>query len=928
METLNGVEVLTEEKFKEIYEYDSTESLGKPSVSHEQIIFDEIIKHIEEKELLPWRKTWVENSEFPPTNFATKHVYTGINAFWLNFHSRPNNYYLTYKQIKNLGGTLIKGSKAVWLLMYVKLFFDTKEEKYIGEQEAKELLEKSKNRVEERIRKTYYKVFNATDIQGIDWKLNDVKVLSNVERIESCQVMLDSFSKMCPLIHSEQSAYYSPKSDKVNLPVIESFESEMFYYSVGFHEFIHATGHESRLDRFEKGVDFGSIAYSKEELVAEIGAAFLCGEGGILFHTTNNSKSYINSWLKVLKKKSKEDRNFLIEAFAKAQKAKAFLMEKGWRKNKNANLGAAYIPGIEDGYELEVETPDSMAYEVHEAIKKLKGQIGDFTNYLSKKLKYSRAEVLKYFASEQIDGIALSIYNIENRNQGLIIGDQTGIGKGRQVAAMIRYAKVHNLKSVFFTEKPFLFSDIYRDLENIDSKSIVPFIVNSRDSRSDIYDKLGKLLYRAPKKTEHNQVFKSNALPSEYDFLMLTYSQVNSSKASLKKSFIKEYSKDAVIILDESHNASGDSNLSQFIKSLLSESLGVLYSSATFAKRPDNLPVYSLKTSLSDVCLTQDELEKAFSNGGMALQEFVSSQLVQEGQMIRRERHFKGTEINYITLKDNKPEHEKIANIVTGVLNKIIRFEKEYINNHLAEYEKKQEKRNQEGISQVYLSGLDKIPFDSKVFNIMNQLVFSLKALEVSKQTIIRLNQGKAPVIAFSNTIGSVLEDLSIGEEIQNDFSIILLKALDSALEYKAIFQGGVIEKRKILLEELDKLALEEYSSIRNKIIKAEFELPASPIDLICEELSKEGYSTSEVTGRTRKLVKQTSGVWEVKSISKVKPVDSFRNFNNNEMMVAPLLFGLSNSSVWKIGGQTNHGPLTTFTSSDFGEQLSINTFT
>src|SRR6476619_8083734 len=109
-------------------------------------------------------------------------------------------------------------------------------------------------------------------------------------------------------------------------------------------------------------------------------------------------------------------------------------------------------------------------------------------------------------SAEQIDAVAMAIYNIEARGQGMIIGDQTGIGKGRVAAAMIRYAVVQGHKPVFLTEKANLFSDIYRDLSAIGSAHFKPFIVNTKESKTDIKDEEGEVLYQTSQVTEQNRI--------------------------------------------------------------------------------------------------------------------------------------------------------------------------------------------------------------------------------------------------------------------------------------------------------------------------------------------------------------------------------------------------------------------------------------
>ena len=128
--------------------------------------------------------------------------------------------------------------------------------------------------------------------------------------------------------HGLDRAFYSPAADSVGMPSPERFETPENYYNVLFHELTHSTGHESRLNR--KGVSgvgveraaFGSQSYSKEELVAEMGAAFLCGRAGIVERTIDNSAAYVASWLERLK----DDARLVVLAAAQAQKAADFIL--------------------------------------------------------------------------------------------------------------------------------------------------------------------------------------------------------------------------------------------------------------------------------------------------------------------------------------------------------------------------------------------------------------------------------------------------------------------------------------------------------------------------------------------------------------------------------------------------------------------------
>jgi len=316
-------------------------------------------------------------------------------------------------------------------------------------------------------------------------------------------------------------------------------------------------------------------------------------------------------------------------------------------KNKSSeeDLGAPYRPASDSCVVLDTHTPDSMFYEMSQALAKIKQELGgDVDNFVRHRLGYSsKEELCKVLSAEQIDAVAVAIYNIEAYDEGMIIGDQTGIGKGRVAAAMIRYSVKQGKKPVFLTEKANLFSDIYRDLAAIGSANLKPFIINSRDTKTDIKDEDGEVIYEALNPTKQAAIFEKGKIPSEFDFAIATYSQFNSpQKKPQKPWFLHKIAQGNILILDEAHNSSGSSQTGEFMQSVVRSAKGVVFLSATFAKQPSNMPIYALKTCISEANMSKDSLIHAIRRGGVALQEILSSQLVAEGQMIRRERSYEG----------------------------------------------------------------------------------------------------------------------------------------------------------------------------------------------------------------------------------------------------------------------------------------------
>lgn len=561
-------------------------------------------------------------------------------------------------------------------------------------------------------------------------------------------------------------------------------------------------------------------------------------------------------------------------------------------------LGAPYIPSS-SAISLDTVVPDSMDYEIHSALIRLKRAVGDVDEFVRKKLGYrGNIELHKALSAEQIDAVALSIHNIEAKSQGMIIGDQTGIGKGRIAAAMIRYGAQQGLQPIFLTEKANLFSDIYRDLAAIGSARLWPFIVNSKESKTDIKDVNGEVIYQAPPKSEQEKIFRDKKVPSKYNFVVATYSQFNSPETKpTKPIFLRDIANNNVVVMDESHNASGSSNTGEFLQSVLQRTKGVVFLSATFAKRPDNMPVYAMKTAMSEANMTKEELVQAITKGGVALQEILSSQLVAEGQMIRRERSFEGIEVNYISLDEKAQEHKAVADNITAVLRYIIKFQVDFIKKEVEELDKiiaakGLEITERKGTSEA---GVANSPYFSKVFNVINQMLFSIKADEVAQRAIQRLKEGKKPVIAFSSTMGSFIEQMENdrgmpvgdGDVIRADFAEVLKRGLDGVMRYTVTEANGEKRYERFDINTFPVEAQAEYFQILQKINDITTGITISPIDVIVQKLEKAGYSVAEVTGRKYEVQLNTkSGMGLVKSRKKINTNDAFRKFNNNEVDV------------------------------------------
>ena len=298
----------------------STTSKGKrPDVY--QIITDKVVTLLEQG-TVPWQKPWKGGAAGAPKNAVSKKPYRGVNVFMLavtaEFAGYDSPYWITYKQAQELGGNVRKGEKATLVVFW----------KFIDKETTDET---GKKHVEQIPFLRYYNVFNACQCENItipDAPIDETPDL-DFSPIEVCENVIGNFAKSPPIYHegSGNRAYYKPTADEVYMPKRENFHSVAEYYSVLFHEVTHSTGHKSRLDRHKDDqawAPFGSCDYSKEELVAEMGAAFLCGMCDIENETIDSSAAYIEGWLRKLK----NDKKLVVHAAAQAQKATDYILGK------------------------------------------------------------------------------------------------------------------------------------------------------------------------------------------------------------------------------------------------------------------------------------------------------------------------------------------------------------------------------------------------------------------------------------------------------------------------------------------------------------------------------------------------------------------------------------------------------------------------
>lgn len=274
-----------------------------------QAVTDRIIELLD-RGTVPWRQPLRggDGGGRLPFSLASGRAYRGINVFllavtaWLEGYGSPH--WLTFRQARERGGHVRKGEKAS-LVVFWKQYATTDRES--GEPITVPVLR-------------HYRVFNAEQCEGVERpEPDDQEDPLDVEPIEEASRIVSHYEGGPRVEHKGSRAFYRPSDDLVRLPLRERFVDAESYYLTRFHELVHSTGHPTRLNRLggDSPAPFGTCDYSKEELVAEMGAAFLAAAAGIGPQTIEQSASYIDGW----RRRLSSDKKLVVQAAGAAQRA-------------------------------------------------------------------------------------------------------------------------------------------------------------------------------------------------------------------------------------------------------------------------------------------------------------------------------------------------------------------------------------------------------------------------------------------------------------------------------------------------------------------------------------------------------------------------------------------------------------------------------
>ncbi len=571
--------------------------------------------------------------------------------------------------------------------------------------------------------------------------------------------------------------------------------------------------------------------------------------------------------------------------------------------------------------------PINMAGATYAALNALEQRFGPIDDYVAERLQYDPTELSHYFSPEQVDAIGLAIRAVED-GRGATNGDQTGLGKGRFGAAMLRYAKLNGRMPIFVTIAPSLFTDIFRDLDDIGSGDLFKqvFIFNDGESVKQ-FGTEDAVRFPATKAPERKAAIATGQVPEGTDLVLATYSQFarayeRNPKSALLTSLVRN---NGMLTLDEAHVASGESNLGATIQEAVANSDSVVYLSATPFKGVKNFAVYN---KIFPQSVDLKTLPETLARGGEALQEAISANMARDGVLIRREHDF-----SQLTFHTHNPSVEReavnveLANRLSAILSRM-----SFLSGDVA--------KEVAAINKQYIKDWEDIPdrdrqgqrmaatsmnFGSRLYSINRQFLLGLSMEEGLQVALEGLANGRKPVFAVENTGQALLLAVlsrRLGLESDQE-ELDELKALGPGIKAADIERRDALAMRianalrNVVLDEppqfrellelmLDRIGtikvMQRYGDYTTEVPESkewheecdkvralirEFpDLPLAPLDMLGKRLADHGYTMGEVSGRTVSLRPNLldASKWDVHFHPKADAVANVAGFQNGRL--------------------------------------------
>jgi hypothetical protein len=577
------------------------------------------------------------------------------------------------------------------------------------------------------------------------------------------------------------------------------------------------------------------------------------------------------------------------------------------RETEEAKDGqVSYNPASKKGERLNTLAPANLNDAMRESLDRLQAEHGPVDHYVARELGRKVDDLNKVFSAEQIDAIGLAISNVQ-KGEGFIIGDQTGLGKGRVVAAMITYAHRRGLTPVFVTEKPDLYGDMWRDLTDIKwseqlgrpidmvmtnantrvalDKPAVEWMIERDEALASGGKTPPKYGQFSPAQTTTKAATNlADVLhgKKEPDVIFTTYDQMNSvkGKETDRRDFLRSLAPRAFLIMDEAHNAGGSGASdetwrakdkapprSELFREAVQAAPSVMYSSATYAKTPEVMTLYS-KTDMSKAVEDPKQLPELISKGGVPLQQVVASMLAKSGQYMRRERSFEGVSYDNETVPVNGDAYAEFSNGLRSVFQFDRAFDREGAKDNTPgeRFRLAQEIASEKFAGTAHDTGVGEAAasttsFSGIMHNIINQMIVAMKAKQAGERAVEALRAGEKPVIALSKTnasfIGEYMEanGLKVGDTLDISFADILRRYLERTRRVSIKLGDDRTEHVMIPVSRMSPKIQRMYRDAEGLLSSIDVgDLPISPVDVLRKTITDAGYTVREITGRDEML--------------------------------------------------------------------------
>ena len=542
-----------------------------------------------------------------------------------------------------------------------------------------------------------------------------------------------------------------------------------------------------------------------------------------------------------------------------------------------------YTPRSQIGEALTM-IPANMALATRNALDRVEAAHGcSVDDFVARELQRDPEGLGEHFSPEQVDALALALHALKT-GRGFIEADETGIGKGRVLAGLTHWAWLQQRPVIFLTEKPNLFSDFYRDLGHIglhDQTKLL--VVNAGTPIKDT--ERGQTLIPGTPSDALKPWLERDELPPGINLVLLTYSQINRAMTSAlgeKARWLAAIAEKtgAMVIVDESHNAAGDSNTHNNVKAILDAGDYAVFSSATYAKRTDNLALYA---SVLPERYKNDDIGGLLHAGGAPLQEIFSQMLAEDGVLIRREHDL--SLLTFVAQDDSErlSRNQRLANQLASILEKLAflggdieRWVSEQLQDQYAERADGVDSEQRRGNR----AGLQSMNFGSRLYQLNRLFLMALKVEAATEFAIEEIKAGHKPVMVIENTMESLLRAVIQGDYEPQDppgpldpleddaqdsdaggpevdaesalgtypllsYRDALQRVADRMMVYTSQGRYGDVTRHTVT----DKDLIELYQSL-TKDIQAFPSLDLSPLDSIRSAIEEAGFACGELSGR------------------------------------------------------------------------------